>query len=169
MRCILCFGSHLCLMSKLLPVSTSGFEGIETVSFITEINSTQTSFVCSDLYPVLMRLLQFHLSATSASDSSSKFGHEHGAAVMSLLKEAMLASDTQMKRSAEQTVANIAQRAVVTIYYEHLSGFNQFLHLCLKKWMNQLARAEDVTVRVQVLIQETSVKYSGLLRFCLVF
>ncbi|XP_021927838.1 RNA polymerase II-associated protein 1 isoform X2 [Zootermopsis nevadensis] len=117
-----------------------------------------------DLYPVLMRLLQFHLSATSASDSSSKFGHEHGAAVMSLLKEAMLASDTQMKRSAEQTVANIAQRAVVTIYYEHLSGFNQFLHLCLKKWMNQLARAEDVTFSALKLVAATlnssAVRYS---------
>jgi hypothetical protein len=106
-----------------------------------------------------MRLLQFHLSATSASDSSSTFGHEHGVAVISLLKEAILTADAQMKRSASQKVADVTQRVVATICYEHLSGFNQVLQLCLKKWINQLARAEDVTVRLKMLIQEISLKY----------
>lgn len=32
-----------------------------------------------DMYPVLMRLLQFHLHCTSASDEISTFAHEHGA------------------------------------------------------------------------------------------
>jgi hypothetical protein len=106
-----------------------------------------------------MRLLQFHLSATSASDSSSTFGHEHGVAVMSLLKEAMLAADAQMKRSASQRVANVTQRVVVTLSYEHFSGFTQILQLCLKKWINQLARAEDITVRVKLFLQETGLEY----------
>jgi hypothetical protein len=104
-------------------------------------------FVFSDLYPVLMRLLQFHLSVTSTSDCSSRFGHEHGAAVMCLLKEAMLVADAQMKRSASQKEAKSTQRIVVTVSYEHLSGFTQLLHLCLKKWINQLAIAEEITVR----------------------
>jgi hypothetical protein len=106
-----------------------------------------------------MRLLQFHLSATSTSDSGSTFGHEHGVAVISLLKEAMLAADAQMKRSASQKVSEINQQVVVTICYEHLSGFNQVLQICLKKWINQLARAEDVTVRVKMLVQEISLKF----------
>jgi hypothetical protein len=96
---------------------------------------------------MLMRLLQFHLSATSASESNSQFGHEHGAAMMSLLKEAMLVADAQMKRSASQKVVKNTQRIVVTLSYEHLSGFTHLLHLCLKKWVNQLTRAEEVTVR----------------------
>lgn len=103
-------------------------------------------YVFSDLYPVLMRLLHFHLSATSTSEFGSKFGHEHGAAVMSLLKEAMLVADAQAKRSASQKVAKSTRRIVVTISYEHISGFSQLLHLCLKKWINQLTRAEEVTV-----------------------
>jgi hypothetical protein len=94
-----------------------------------------------------MRLLQFHLSATSTSESNSQFGHEHGAAMMSLLKEAMLVADAQVKRSASQKVGKSTQRILVNISYEHLSGFSQLLHLCLKKWINQLTRAEEVTVR----------------------
>jgi len=104
-------------------------------------------FVDSDLYPVLVRLLQFHLSATSASDSSSTFGHEHGAAVMSLLKEAMLVAQAQLKRSTSYRAVTSSQQLVVTISCDHLSGFTELLQLFLKKWLNQLARAEDITVR----------------------
>lgn len=104
-------------------------------------------FVYSDLYPVLVRLLQFHLSATSASDSSSTFGHEHGAAVLSLLKEAVLVADAQMKRSASHRIVMHSQQLVVTISYDHLSGFTELLNLCLKKWISQLARAKEITVR----------------------
>jgi hypothetical protein len=117
------------------------------------------SFVFSDLYPVLMRLLHFHLSATSTSESSSQFGHEHGAAMMSLLKEAMRVADAQVKRSASQKVAKSTQRIVVTISYEHLSGFSQLLHLCLKKWINQLTRAEEVTVRGKLYTRNKILKH----------
>jgi len=74
------------------------------MNFRAEINGIEIlyMFFYRDLYPVLMRLLQYHLSATSTSDSGSTFGHEHGAAVMSLLKEAMLVAGAQMKRSASQ-------------------------------------------------------------------
>jgi hypothetical protein len=73
--------------------------------------------------------------------------------MMSLLKEAMLVADAQMKRSASQKVAKNTQRIVVTISYEYLSGFTQLLHLCLKKWLNQLTRAEEVMVRGKLYIR----------------
>ncbi|PNF36178.1 RNA polymerase II-associated protein 1 [Cryptotermes secundus] len=117
-----------------------------------------------DLYPVLMSVLHFHHSATSTSELGSQFGHEHGAAVMSLLKEAMLVADAQGKRSARQKVAKSTQRIEVTISYEHLSGFSQILHLCLKKWINQLTRAEEVTFSALKLVAATlncsAVQYS---------
>jgi hypothetical protein len=94
-----------------------------------------------------MRLLQFHLSATSASDSHSTFGHEHGAAVISLLKEAMLVAHAQVKRSAGHGIVKSSQQLIVTIPYDQLSGFTELLLLCLKKWINQLAGADDVVVR----------------------
>ncbi|PSN49130.1 hypothetical protein C0J52_07240 [Blattella germanica] len=106
-------------------------------------NFATTQFI--DMYPILMRLLQFHLSATSAADATSTFGHEHGAALMSLLTQAMLAADAQMKRLASQKVANIPQKIPVTVTFEHISGFAQPVNLCLKKWLNQLIRAEEIT------------------------
>ena len=99
------------------------------------------------MYPVLMRLLQFHLSATSTSDSNSTFGHEHGAALLSLLTQAMLIADAQMKRLASQK-DNVSQQIAVTVTYEHVSSFTQPIFLCLRKWLNQLVRAEEITVSI---------------------
>jgi len=66
---------------------------------------------------------------------------------MSLLKEAMLVAQAQLKRSASYRAVMSSQQLVVTISCDHLSGFTELLQLCLKKWINQIARAEDVTVR----------------------
>jgi hypothetical protein len=114
---------------------------------------------------VLIRLLLFHLSATSASDSNSLFAHEHGAAVMSLLKEAMLVADAQMKGSASQKEAKNSQRIVVPVLYEHLSSFIQPLHLCLKRWVNELARGGEITVRGKLYTRNKTVS-AWCLNFC---
>jgi hypothetical protein len=79
---------------------------------------------------------------------------------MSLLKEAMLVADAHMKRSACQREAKNSQRIVVTVSYEHLSGFTQPLQLCLKKWIIQLARAEEITVRGKLCTRNKTVKHS---------
>ena len=110
------------------------------------LSFTRTLFY-RDMYPVFMRLLQFHLSATSASDVSSTFGHEHGAALMSLITQAMLVASAQIERLTIQK-GNTSQRIPLTVTSEHLSGFAQPISLCLKKWLNQLIRAEEITVSV---------------------
>lgn len=108
-----------------------------------------------DMYPVLMRLLQFHLTATSTSDPSSTFGHEHGAALMSLITQAMLIADAQTKMLASQKVNVSPQRIAVTVTYDHLSGFVQPISLCLKKWLNQLVRTEEITFTALKLVAAT--------------
>ncbi|XP_069684801.1 RNA polymerase II-associated protein 1-like isoform X2 [Periplaneta americana] len=138
------------------------FESFYLWNTLLAYNLATTHF--TDLYPVLMRLLQFHLSATSAADVSSIFGHEHGAAVMSLLMEAFVDADAQSKRVASQKVANIPERMPVTLTYEHFSGFTHLLELCLKKWLSQLTRAEEITFSALKLVTATlnclAVQYS---------
>jgi len=66
---------------------------------------------------------------------------------MSLLKEAMLVAQAHLKRSASYRAVTSSQQLVVTITCDHISGFAEMLQLCLKKWINQITRAEDITVR----------------------
>ncbi|KAJ9578261.1 hypothetical protein L9F63_005531, partial [Diploptera punctata] len=128
-------------------------ESLYLWNILLSYNFAVTQFI--DMYPVFMRLLQFHLSATSTSDNSSTFGHEHGAALMSLITQAMLVAHAQMERSASQKASVSQQRIPVTVTYEHLSGFVQPINICLRKWLNQLARADEITFTALKLVTAT--------------
>ncbi|XP_063233846.1 RNA polymerase II-associated protein 1 isoform X2 [Bacillus rossius redtenbacheri] len=95
----------------------------------------------SDLFLVLARLLQFHLSATSVGDDgdTSSFGQEHGAAVLSLLEAAVVAAHAQETALAAQRAAAQRDRSPLVLGHEHVRGYRQLLELCVRKWLSQLS------------------------------
>lgn len=90
-----------------------------------------------DMYPVIMRLLQFHTSNTDATDNSSTFGHEHGAALLSLLEQVVTVAYKQRECQVSSKLS-----------LEHLYGYFQPLEICAIKWLSQLQRTDEPTVSV---------------------
>ncbi|XP_049960500.1 RNA polymerase II-associated protein 1 [Schistocerca serialis cubense] len=90
-----------------------------------------------DMYPVLMRLLQFHLHCTSASDEISTFAHEHGAALFSLINQAIIIAKHQ--RIVHQT------RSSITLPVEHFSSYITPAEMCAEKWLSQLMQTDKFT------------------------
>ncbi|XP_066998768.2 RNA polymerase II-associated protein 1 [Anabrus simplex] len=98
----------------------------------------------TDLFPIFMRLIQFHLSATSSNDSSSMFGHDHGTALISLLEQAVWTAHAQDTNRDPTFVHNLG--------FQHVQSFIQPLHLCVTKWLAQLCTATELTFSAMKLV-----------------
>nr|CAD7446372.1 unnamed protein product [Timema bartmani] len=112
--------------------------------------------LCSgDLYPVLTRLLMFHLSVTSVSNVSSLFDHEHGTALICLIEQAVLTAHAQSTKLVNQQVNQLKQRIVHSLGREHVRGYQPLLETCAHKWLSQLATAEELTFSALKLVGAT--------------
>nr|CAD7433477.1 unnamed protein product [Timema monikensis] len=108
-----------------------------------------------DLYPVLTRLLMFHLSVTSVSNVSSLFDHEHGTALICLIEQAVLTARAQSNKLVNQQVNQLKQRIVHSLGREHVRGYQPLLETCAHKWLSQLATAEELTFSALKLVGAT--------------
>nr|CAD7193966.1 unnamed protein product [Timema douglasi] len=108
-----------------------------------------------DLYPVLTRLLMFHLSVTSVSNVSSLFDHEHGTALICLIEQAVLTAHAQSNKLVNQQVNQLKQRIIHSLGREHVRGYQPLLETCAHKWLSQLATAEELTFSALKLVGAT--------------
>ncbi|GLG97793.1 RNA polymerase II-associated protein 1 [Gryllus bimaculatus] len=112
-----------------------------------------------DVYPLLMRLLQFHYNTTSMENSSSSFSYEHGTALISLIEQAVHTSQSQFENNHHSSR---------TLSYCHVKDFAGTLEVCLSKWLSQLGNATDVTFSAMKLVGATFNCLASLYSFHLV-